>query len=119
MERHIDILEKYYEEIHENCKLDIGPSAFAARCVREYDEKKKREKDNKGKRKKDLALEFDGKKKNIEWRNSSGKKRSRSEEDELRSLGYTSSRKYLLSKGESKTKSLKDLAKLIDIIRGD
>tara|TARA_R110001583_G_scaffold47395_7_gene148475 strand:+ start:4943 stop:5236 length:294 start_codon:yes stop_codon:yes gene_type:complete len=97
MERHIDILEKYYEEIRENVDLDIHPSAFAAKCVSDFREKKK----------------------NIGLRKPSRKKGPINEEEELKRLGRISSQEFGKENGEDIGKSFKAIAKMLDIMRGD
>ena len=113
MEKHIAILEKYYEQIHENIKLDIKPSVFAAKCVREYKEKQKIERYNEILAEKKLVLEY-GSQKTL-----SRKKRVHAEEEELRRLGEISSNEFHKSNGASMSNSFKAIAKMVDIIRGD
>ena len=121
MGRHIDILEQYYEQIRENIKLDINPSVFAAKCVREYQEKMRHEREHERKIKRELAFEAVKKEKikKGELKKLERERKPRSANEELRRLGRVSSLEYLRTEGESKMKSLKDLAKLVDIIRGE
>ena len=92
MERHIDILEKYYEQIRENIDLDIHPSVFAAKCVSDYKKKKK---------------------------TLSRKKTIYTEEEELKRLGQISSTEFRKGNGAKTNKSFKAISKMLDIIRGD
>ncbi len=133
MERHIDILEKYYEEIRENSQLDIDPKGFAVRCVRLHNEKRRKERERERDIKKAKARETLRKKQayqaerrkalkieslakaRIEYEK---KKKAISTQKELIEFGESTSRKYLMVEGDRKKKVLKDLAILVDIIRG-
>ena len=130
MERHIDILEKYYEEIRENSQLDIDPKEFAAKCVREYKEKRREEKERqldikKEKLKKQQAFQAEErealKRENLERERIryEREKKTLKTQEELMELGESTYSDYLYAKGERKMKALQDFAKLFDRIRGD
>lgn len=113
MKKDIEILEKYYEQISENIKLDVNPSVFAAKCVKEYQEKKKIERRNEMVEEKKLVLEYTNKK------NLNRKKIIHAEEEKLRKLGRISSNQFRKTNGDGLSESLKAIAKMVDIIRGD